>query len=261
MKISDLELYYSRFHEESRLDSRHGIVEYSTAMSYISDYAKKCDAKRILDLGAGAGRYSAALCDAGFDVTAVEVTKCNFEKLRALHKNIKAWRADARNLSFLHDDTFDLTLIAGPLYHLHGDEEKVKVLQEARRVTKRSGYIFSYYITSDYAIVEHCLKKGSLAKALAEGTLNPDFSTNEKSNPLYSYVRLADIDRLNEKAALRREKILALDGPADYIRPALNAMSAEDFAAFLCYQKATCERADLLGASSHVMDIVRKERG
>lgn len=258
MEISDLELYYSRFHEEERLDSRHGIVEYTIALKYILQGAKECGAKTVLDLGAGAGRYSAVLCDKGFDVTAVEVTKCNFEKLRALHKNIKAWNADARDLSFLKDDSFDLTIVAGPLYHLHGDEEKLKALLEARRVTKATGFIFCFYIMSDYAIIEHCVKGGTLSKALLEGTLNLDFSTNEKSNPLYSYVRVADIDRLNDKARLQRKKLIALDGAANYLRPTLNAMSDEEFKAFLRYQESVCTLQELVGASAHTMDILGK---
>lgn len=70
-------------------------------------------------------------------------------------------------------------------------------------------------------------------------------------------MRLEDIDRLNEAAGLLRMKIIAADGPADYLRPVLNAMSEEEFQVFVRYHLATCERAELLGASAHTVDILR----
>lgn len=51
--------------------------------------------------------------------------------------------------------------------------------------------------------------------------------------------------------------MIAPDGPADYIRPVLNAMDEETFELFLQYQLKNCERRELLGASSHTLDILR----
>ena len=43
------------------------------------------------------------------------------------------------------------------------------------------------------------------------------------------------------------------------MRPFLNQLTEEEFAIFLKYQMATCERPDLLGAGAHTVDILRKE--
>ena len=40
----------------------------------------------------------------------------------------------------------------------------------------------------------------------------------------------------------------------------LNALDEEEFQAFVAYHLATCERPDLMGASSHTVDILRKPR-
>ena len=37
----------------------------------------------------------------------------------------------------LDDGKFDITLLFGPMYHLHGDENKIKALSEAKRITKK----------------------------------------------------------------------------------------------------------------------------
>ena len=74
---------------------------------------------------------------------------------------------------------------------------------------------------------------------------------------LYSMVRIEDIDEFNQIVNLERIKIVASDGPSDYIRTTLNSLSNEEFEEFISYHLKTCERKDLLGASAHNLDIVR----
>jgi hypothetical protein len=71
-------------------------------------------------------------------------------------------------------------------------------------------------------------------------------------------VRLEDIQKLNEETGLKREKIIAADGAANYIRPFLNALTEEEFEAFYRYHLSTCERMDLMGATGHTVDILKK---
>ena len=56
---------------------------------------------------------------------------------------------------------------------------------------------------------------------------------------------------------MERISVFAPDGPADYIRRELNEMSEDEFEAFKKYQLANCERPELLGASSHLVDVLR----
>ena len=88
--------------------------------------------------------------------------------------------------------------------------------------------------------------------------LTEDFHCIQEPADLYDYVRLEDINALNEAAGLCRIKIISADGPADYLRPVLNAMDEESFDAFLQYHLATCERQELVGAGAHTVDILRK---
>ena len=52
---------------------------------------------------------------------------------------------------FIPTASADLTLLLGPLYHLIGDEEKLKALLEAKRVTKPGGLIFEAYLMNEYS--------------------------------------------------------------------------------------------------------------
>ena len=151
--MTKLESYYNKFHEEHRLTTRHGLVEFNTTLKYILKAAEETGAHKIADIGAGTGRYSIELCHRGFDVTAVELVKHNLEILRSKHENIKTWQGDARNLSFLDDESFDITLLFGPLYHLHSKEDKLAALNEAKRITKKGGILLVAYVMNEYSVI------------------------------------------------------------------------------------------------------------
>ena len=284
--MTNIEKYYNKFHEEHRLTTHHGQVEFRTTLHYIeeairwlsdaerrieTDYDWKSVKNRadrvglglsssplkIADIGAGTGRYSVELCHRGYDVTAVELVKHNLEILRAKHENIKTWQGDARNLSFLDDKIFDITLLFGPLYHLHGDEEKLKALAEARRITKKGGIILVAYVMNEYSVISYCFKEHKWSEVAEKGGLSPDFHTICTEEDLYDYVRLEDIDRLNKAAGLERIKIISADGAADYMRRELNEMSPEEFESFCSFQLAITERSELVGAGSHCVDILK----
>ncbi len=268
--MTKLEQYYNKFKEDHRLTTRHGIVEFSTSMHFIkkaanfisqkNDEQKDCKASvKIADIGAGTGRYSVELCHLGFDVTAVELVNHNLEILRSKHENIKTWQGDARNLHFLEDNSFDITILFGPMYHLHGEKNKIQALQEAKRITKKGGYIFVAYVLNEYSVISYCFKEHKWEEVSKKGGLTDDFHIVCTEDDLYDYARLEDINFLNQKCELERETIFAPDGAADYMRRELNEMNPQEFEAFLKFQLAICEKSELLGASSHLVDVLRKK--
>lgn len=252
--------YYNKFNEDKRLLSRHGQVEFQTTMYYIKKYLPK-DRKpediSLLDVGAGTGRYSIALSELGLDVTAVELVRSNLGVLKKKGGNVKAYQGNALKLSRFADESFDVTLLFGPMYHLHEFAEKCRALSEAKRVTKKGGVLLVAYCMNEYSVLTYAFKEGHILESMEKGLLTGDFHCTEEANELYSFMRLEDIDKLNETTGLTREQIFAADGPADYMRPVINGMSEEEFAYFCNYHLATCERKELLGASSHTVDILR----
>ncbi len=259
--MTELEEYYNKFNEEKRLNSRHGQVEFRTSMKYIHKYIDTTISPnefKILDIGAGTGRYSVALAEEGFDVTAVELVKYNLGILKSKNSTVKAMQGNAMNLKKLGDNQFDLTLLFGPMYHLFGFEDKLKALTEAKRVTKPGGIILVAYCMNEYGVLTYAFKEKHVLECVKENRFTEDFHTISNKENLYDYVRLEDIDALNTAAELTRLQIISPDGAANYMRPFLNQLSEEEFELFVQYHMCTCERADLIGAGAHTVDILRK---
>lgn len=253
--------YYESHDENVRLDSRHGMVEYLTTMRYIERYLHP--GMRILEIGAATGRYSHQLAQRGYRVDAVELVEHNIEIFKANTKpgeQITIQQGNAKDLSAFSDNTYDMTLLLGPMYHLFTEEEKLRALSEAIRVTKRGGLVFAAYCMGDASILMHGFIRGEIHNIIEKCMLDPvTFKTFSKPWDLFELHRKEDIDALREHFAVTQLHFLATDGYANHMRKTLDEMDEETFELFLRYHFATCERQDLVGYSNHTLDIFRKE--
>ena len=249
--IDKLSNYYNKFNEDKRLNHRHGQVEFITSMKYIHNFLSSND--KIVDIGAGAGKYSITLKNEGYDVTAVELVKPNIGKIKKNDPTLKVIQANAIDLSMFEDNEFDITIMFGPMYHLYSMEDRIKALNEAKRITKK--YIFVTYIMNEYAILEYAFKDNHYLEI--KDKLTNDYHIDDPDG-LFFHTRIEDIDELNNLTGLRLIKRFASDGPSDYMRYYLNRMDDDTFNGFIDYHLKTCERKELLGASSHIVDILQK---
>ena len=80
-EIKYLTNYYNNYDEDGRLTSKYGQVEFLTTMNYINKFLKK--GMRILEVGAGTGRYSLTIAEKGFQVDAIELIQHNMIFSRA----------------------------------------------------------------------------------------------------------------------------------------------------------------------------------
>lgn len=254
--------HYNNYDEDRRLVPKHGSVEFLTTMKYIKKYIKSDD--RMLEIGAGTGRYSHALAREGYDVDAVELVEHNIEVFKQNtqpNENITITKGNAMDLSAFPDNTYHITLLLGPLYHLYTKKDKQKALSEAIRVTRPGGIIFAAYVISDGCLLDEGFHRGNInvAEYIEKGLI--DFKTFiAKSQPkdLFELVRKENIDDLMSVFSVSRLNYVASDGCALFMREAVDAMDDVTFELYLKYHFATCEREDLLGISSHAIDIFRK---
>lgn len=254
--------FYNQYDEDSRLALKHGSVEFLTTMRYIEQYLKPgC---RVLEIGAGTGRYSHALARQGYEVDAVELVEHNikiFCQNTQPDERITITQGNAMDLSVFPDNAYCVTLLLGPLYHLYSREDKEQALREAIRVTRKGGVIFAAYVISDGCLVDEGFNRGNInvAEYIEKGLLDArTFAASSQPKDLFELVRREDIDDLMSAFPVTRLHYVAADGLALLLREAVDAMDDETFALYLRYHFATCERVDLTGITSHAVDIFRK---
>ena len=258
MNEENLKKYYNKFNEDKRLNSKHGYIEYITSLKYIHEYLEKMDNPKILDIGAGTGKYSITLAEEGYDVTALELVKHNLRVIEKKSNKVKTYLGNAIKLDMFKDNSFDLILLFGPMYHLVTKEEQLKALNEAKRVLKPNGILLVAYVMNEYAVIVHGFRDNYIKENIEDNVIDENFHCTPKETDLYKYMRLEDINELNKLSNLERIKIITPDGPSNYIRNVLNKMDDETFDTYIKYHLSTCERQDLIGAAAHTLDILKK---
>lgn len=255
-----LTAYYSNYDEDSRLCSKHGRVEFLTTMRYIEKYLKPC--MRILEIGAATGRYSHALAQKGYRVDAVELVEHNigqFKKRTQPGEQVTICQGDARNLHMLESNTYEVTLLLGPMYHLFTEEDQRQALAEAIRVTKPGGVIFAAYCGNEATMVQYCFGRGMLRVKKYQDLVDPvTFKASSDPAELFELYRKEDIDALMADFAVQRLHYVGTDMATNYMRAVIDEMEDELYDMYLRYHFAICERSDLVGASHHILDVFRK---
>ena len=256
-----LENFYNSINEDERLLSKHGKVEYLTTMKYIHEYLKGRTDARILEVGAGTGRYSIPLAKERNRVMAVELVEHNIDILKSKldgSEIIDVMQGNALDLACFDDNTFDMTLVLGPMYHLYTKDDKLKALSEAVRVTKQGGIIFVAYCMNEACIIQYAFMHGHLKEVLEKDMTAPDWHCISEPKDIFSMVRTEEIDELDSAVNAERIKLIASDGMTNYMRECIDEMDDDTFEKWMDYHFSICERQDMIGVSNHTLDILRK---
>lgn len=254
-----VEAFYEKISEEERLADRQGYVEYATTMAYIHKYLKPH--MRIAEIGAGTGRYSLALSREGHHVEAVELVERNIQVFRRKLKegdDIRILQGNALELSCFADESMDITLLLGPMYHLFSEEHKKKALAEALRITKPGGFLFVAYCLNEATVLQYCFGRETIWEDMRKGLLADDFTWTANENDAFSLVRPADIKELTKSFPAERLHFVAADGATRYLGDKIDHMEERLYRKYLEYHFSICEREDLIGASNHLLDVLRK---
>jgi ubiquinone/menaquinone biosynthesis C-methylase UbiE len=255
-----LEAHYSSRDEDSRLSSKNGQIEFITTMKYIEKYMT--NDKKIIEIGAGTGKYSIALSNKNYSVDAVELVQHNidiFRKNMQPNNKINIYKGNAINLDFIEDETYDITLLLGPMYHLYTIEDQKKAMAEAYRITKNGGVIFIAYCIADSTIIQYGFIGNNIKTIIENGLLEKEtYTAYSTPKEIFQLYRRQDIDYLNSFLKVFRLHYVATDLFSHYIKETINNMDDETFNIYLDYHLKMCERYDLVGVTNHSLDILKK---
>ncbi|WP_291722228.1 class I SAM-dependent methyltransferase [Bernardetia sp.] len=143
-----LEDFYNKASEETRLEKGMGIFEFERVRFLIEKYLPNKSIK-IVDVGGGTGKYAEWLSKKGHEVHMVEPIPKHLRiaKQRAsrLKNKFSVYKSEATQLDF-PTGFADVVILHGPLYHLQKKEEREKAIQEAKRISKNNGIIIGFAI-------------------------------------------------------------------------------------------------------------------
>jgi SAM-dependent methyltransferase len=228
-------------------------------MTYIHRYANM--QSKILEVGAGTGRYSITLAREGMEVTAVELVESNLAVLRENSKgmaNMHSFQGDATDLGRFPDNSFDVTLFFGPMYHLYEIDEVNCAIDEAIRVTKPGGVILFAFI-SVFAIMYANYFYGNWAEGQAEN-FTKDYQIRHFKEQLFTGYDVTEFEGLFHGKPVEWITTAGVDGLIEPIekRPDFS-MTDEEFKALAEWYLNFNEKRELLGNTNHLLYICRKQ--
>ncbi len=268
--LPEAQLHYNAGLENERLAQPSGLIELRRSQELIKRYLPPPPAI-VLDVGGGAGVYSLWLAQQGYTVHLVDPMPLHIEQARqasALQPATplaSASLGDARQLNF-GDESVQVVLLMGPLYHLIERGDRLTVLNEARRVLQAGGSVLAVGI-SRYASALDGMFGGLLDDPdfveIVQCDLTDGQHRNPKNHPYYfttAYFHHPDELKAEiEAAGLHHEKTLAVEGPAwlsAYVKQNWQDESKREM--LLNIVRRIEEEPTLLGSSAHLMAVARK---
>ena len=224
---------------------------------------------RVLDVGGGPGAYAGWLAELGYVVHLVDPVPLHVEQAaeaaRALRTPFTVAEGDARSLAE-HDESFDVVLLLGPLYHLIRREERLAAIAEAHRVVTSGGVMAGAGISRFASIIDG-LARGLLLHPEFQPIVEKDLSSGEHRNPtdLPRAFTTSFFHRPDELAAevveagFMLDALYGIEGPAGWFAPPLPpAEGSAEYERMLWVARAVEQEPALLGGSSHLLAVARK---
>ncbi len=229
-----LRAYYGSGIELGRLERGYWRLEFARTKELLLRYLPPAPA-RVLDVGGGRSRQRAA-------------------------GRFTAEEGDARSLAEL-DDSYDVVLLLGPLYHLVERDDRLRALAESRRVLRARGLLAAAAIS----------RFGPLLDAFARDTLDEDMwafvervliegrHVPGRDPDLFTtaYFHLADeLETEVQEAGFGVDGVFGIEGPG-WLR--LATLDDKDgFETAVRVARAVEQKRAVIGASAHLLAIAWK---
>jgi ubiquinone/menaquinone biosynthesis C-methylase UbiE len=260
--------YYQRAPEEDRLEQGPFLLEELRTRELIERHARRPPAT-VLDVGGAAGKYALWLVDAGYTVHLVEpVPRLVAEAQRrsvARSRPLTSCRVgEARALDF-PDQSADIVLLLGPLYHLTEAADRARALSEARRVLKPSGQLFAAAI-SRWASALDGLSRNLFQDPRFAAIVERDLREGQHRNPTerLDYFTTAYFHRPDELSAevlgagLILDGLYGLEGPGWLLSDVAARLADPRRRADLLQVARLLEsEPSVLGVSAHLLVVAR----
>jgi len=266
-----IRLYYSGFDEWGRLDSAEGQLEYERSLALLDRHL--FSPSRVLDLGGGPGRYSAALADRGHRVVLADLSPLVLEtarqklRLLGLDGNLESIdEVNALNLDRYADSSFDAVVAFGPFYHLVAESERRQAAREILRVLQPGGLVFAAFIPRVSGLVGLLQRAAARPEQVTAGTLREAATTGvfHNSSPRGFqegyYAQPGEIDQLLVTTGYEVVDCVSLRGIADRLTEALQKMDDGVRGEAIALVDEWSREPAVIATGGHAVTIARRPR-
>ncbi len=264
--------YYERVPEESRLQVGAFRLEEARTRELVTRHAPPPPA-RVLDVGGAAGAYAFWLAELGYEVSLIDaaprlVAIARSRNEQATRRLASCMVGDARALGE-PDESADMVLLLGPLYHLVDAHDRRRALLEAARVLRAGGVLIAAGI-SRWASVLDGLSRNALSDPAFARIVERDLVDGQHRNPTdrVEYFTTAYFHRPEElrdevnAAGLTVEALYGVEGPGWILPDFMERWNDEQGREGLLSVARICESEPaMIGCSAHLLVVGRKHRG
>ena len=256
--------FYETGIEKIRLDRKMNRLEKKRVENILDTFLPKAPAT-ILDIGGGMGIYSFYLAQKGYSVYLIDPVAFNIEEAKKTGENQKDFPlagfqvGDARKIE-MPDNSADVVLFFGPLYHLDEKSRQIALL-EAYRVLKPNGMIFAQGV-SKFCTLFNGYFDGKIKDQRMVQEVKNTLKTNDfeyKSGLFFTHTAL-ELKNEIEEAGFSQVETLAIEGLGKWIDDEYweDEKLREELLEFL---EITQKESSIIGVSSHIMAIGQKNKG
>jgi len=266
-----LESYYEGFDEEHRLLQGIGQLEFARSKEIIQRYIGPPPGV-VYDVGGAAGIYACWLAEMGYEVHLIDPVPFHVARAEQTSEKqpsfpIKSYRVgDARHLDF-SDESADVILFLGPMYHLTEKKERIRALRETFRVLKEDGFLFvagiSRFASVCDGLVSRFLDDPQFMRIVKQDLLNGRHR-NPTDHPHYfttaHFHHPDDLKREIEEAGFLCEKVLPVESLGGLLQDfEMRWEDPEQRAQLLEAIRWVEDEPSLLGATQHLLAVARKK--
>ena len=234
-KVTDaiISHYTQSYDESTRLTDGFGQLERARTEELVARFLPEPPAV-VLDVGGATGIYSFFIAGLGHEVHLVDIVPRHIEQAVATSGEpasptlASARVGDARALEFV-DESADVVVMHGPLYHLTESEDRKQALSEVWRILRPGGVLLAFAITR-YAGAIYGIAEGLIYNGEYRQMIRNELETGRRTNPPdgvktfpNAFFHLPEELRSElETVAFRCETVLGVVGPA-WLVPTIDA--------------------------------------
>lgn len=238
--------------------SRNDGLEYHYTKKHLEGFVKPTD--KVLEIGCATGYYGFYYADKCREYVGIDLFPPHIELLNSRIRerkitNMSAQVGDAVNLENITNNSFDVVLCLGPMYHLP-KEERALAFKEAARVCKKGGIIAFAYIVSIGTYAGACVLYNNYPNEKTNDfVLNR--GTDDMRPELFFYTMPEEMEKIATKNNLSKIKNLGTNFMCLLQR--VNDMTDEQFKVMRPLYDQMANHESCTGMAGHALLICIKE--